>query len=196
MQLQLQLLSMCTIMMHIQTSKTLYKQPLHRPKFLSEQCGEHGNPDLSGVLTTLHGDKEELSSQSVSSCVDGPLVSSCLDMKERCRQYKSGVYEIGTNANNVNFIYCAFENTYCNVIGPWVKLASWTISECGSSFPSGLQQFVNGTVPTCGIQEGTSSSCQSLPLSSSPVTYTQVCGKMRGYQKDPLMLFGSSRFKY
>ena len=110
-------------------------------------------------------------------------MSSCSEVKEKCPYCKSGVYEIAPDLNNVKFVYCAFENsTYCNVTGPWVKLASWNISEAGSSCPSGLQLFVNGTVSACGIQEGTSA-CQSLPLFSSPVPYTQVCGRMRGYQK-------------
>ena len=217
---------------------------------LSEQCGEHGSPDLSGVLTTLtemivnnktpsslpkscmeikesspvipsgyytisngsgvvaycnmddlsscpaleqtlSGIKKDVDSLfthidniSVSLCIDSSLVSSCLDVKQRCPQCKNGVYEIGTDSNNVKFAYCALENsTYCNVTGPWVKLASWNISEAGSFCPSGLQLFADGTVSSCGIQNETSPSCQSLPLFSSPVPYTQVCGRMRGYQK-------------
>ena len=86
-------------------------------------------------------------------------------------------------SNSVNFVYCELENsTYCNVTGPWVKLASWNIAESDSSCPSGLQLFVNGTVSACGIQVGASPTCQPLPLFSSPVPYTQVCGRMRGYQ--------------
>ena len=211
---------------------------------LSEQCGEHSNPELSGVLTTLtemivnnkspsslpkscmeikesspvspsgyytisNGSSESAvvvycNMDDLSSCpaleqtlsgikkdvdslftlINSPLISSCLDVKERCPQCKSGVYEIGTDSKNMSFIYCALENsTYCNVTGPWVKLASWNLSESGSSCPSGLQLFVNGTVSACGIQEGVSSVCPSLPLFSSPVSYTQVCGRMRGYQK-------------
>ena len=236
--------------------------PVKRSPSLSEQCGEHGNPDLSGVLTTLtkivvnnkatsslpkscmeikesspvspsgyytisngSGEsgvvvycdmddlfscpaleqtlsriKEDVDSLfthidniSLSSCIDGlSLVSSCLGVKERCPQCKSGVYEIGTHPKNVTFVYCALENsTYCNVTGPWVKLASWNISESGSSCPNGLQLFVNGTVSACGIQEGTSGG-HSLPFLSSPVQYTQVCGRMMGYQKGSTDAFQGS----
>ena len=148
------------------------------------------NNDSLALEQTLNEIKEDvdslfthIDSSSVSSCIGGPLASSCLDLKERCPHCKSGVYEIAPNSNNVNFVDCAFENTYCNITGPWVKLASWNISETGSSCPSGLQLFVNETVSACGIQEGASPTCQSLPLFSSPVPYTQVCGRMRGYQK-------------
>ena len=111
-------------------------------------------------------------------------MSSCSEVKERCPYCKNGVYEIAPDLNNVNFVYRAFENsTYCNVTGPGVKLASWNISEGGLFCPSGLQLFVNGTVSAFGIQERAASTCQSLPLFSSPVPYTQVCGRMRGYQK-------------
>ena len=108
---------------------------------------------------------------------------------------KNGVYEIhaGTDSNNVKFAYCALENIYCNVTGPWVKLASWNISEAGSSCPSGLQLFVNEMDSACGIQNATSPTCQSLPLFSSPVSYTQVCGRMRGYQKGSTDAFGGGR---
>ena len=94
-------------------------------------------------------------------------------MKEKCPHCESGAYEIFLGVDNVKFVYCKFEiSTYCNVAGPWVKLASWNISEAGSSCPSGLQLFVNGTVSACGIQEGSSPGCRLLPLFSSPVTYT------------------------
>ena len=83
-----------------------------------------------------------------------------------------GVHGIGIDTNNENFIHCEFENMYCNVTGPWVKLASWNISEAGSSCPCGLQLFVNGTISSHGIQEGTSPTYQSLPPFSSPVSYT------------------------
>ena len=97
---------------------------------------------------------------------------------------QKGVYEIGADANNVKIVFCELEDsTYCNVTGQWVKLASWNISEPGSSCPGGLQLFVNGTVSACGIQEKTPPSCRSLPLFSSSVPYTQVCGRTRGYQK-------------
>ena len=138
--------------------------------------------DSLALEQTLSEIQEDV--DSLFTHIDSPLVSSCLDVKERCPECESGVYEIGTDANNVNFVYCALENsTYCSVTGPWVKLASWNISETGSSCPSGLELFVNGTVSACGIQEGTPASCLSLPLFSSPVQYTQVCGRVRGYQK-------------
>ena len=35
----------------------------------------------------------------------------------------------------------------------------------------------------CEIRERTSPTCQTFPLFSSFVSYTQVCGRLRGYQK-------------
>ena len=146
---------------------------------------------LSGIKKDVDSLFTHIDSISGGSCIHSSLVRSCLDVKERCPQCKNGVYGIGTVSNSVKFVYCELENsTYCNVTGPWVKLASWNISEPGSSCPSGLQLFVNGTVSACGIQEGTFLTCQSLPLFSSPVPYTQVCGRMRGYQKGTPDAFG------
>ena len=94
---------------------------------------------------------------------------------ERCPQCKIrvGVHEIGTDAKNENFIHSVFENMYYNVTGPWVKLASWIISESHSSCSSGLQLFAHGTITACwgGIQEHASPTCHTFPLLSSPVSY-------------------------
>ena len=72
----------------------------------------------------------------------------------------------------------------CDIVTePGVNLALWNISKAGSSCPSGLKLFFNGAASAHGIQVGTSGSCQLLPLFSSSVLYTQVCGRVRGYQK-------------
>ena len=138
---------------------------------------------LSGIKDDVDSLFTHIDNTSASLCLDGPLASSCLDVKKRCPQFGSGVYEISTGTNNSNFVYCTFESTYCDVTGPWVKLTSWDIAESGTSCPNGLQLFVNGTVSACGLPDGTPVSCQSFPLLSSPVQYTQVCGRMIGYQK-------------
>ena len=238
------------VVQYVMTEANIF--PVKWSPSLLEQCGEHGNPDLSGVLATLtemivnnktpsslpkscietkesspvspsvyytisngsgvvvYCNMDDLSScstleQTLSGIkkdvdflfthIDSLLVSSCSEVKEKCPYCKKGVYEIAPAPNTAKFVYCVFENSlYCNVTGPWVKLASWNISEAGSSCPSGLQLFVNGTVSACGIKEGTSA-CKSLPLLSSPVPYTQVCGRMRGYQKgttDAFRAFKSS----
>ena len=140
---------------------------------------------------TLSGIRKDV--DSLFAHIDSPLLSSsCSEVKERCPQCKSGVYEIVLDPNNVNFVYCTLENsTYCNVTGPWTKLASWDIAELGSNCSSELQLFVNGTVYACGIPEGSiSHGCLSLPRFLSPVPYTMVCGKMRGYQKGSDDSFG------
>ena len=121
---------------------------------------------------------------SLFTDINSPLPNSCSEVKERCPQCKSGVYQIALDPNNVSFVYCTLENsTYCNITGPWTKLTSWKLSTIDLRCPSGLQLFVNETVYACGIPEGSSSGCHSLPLFSSPVPYTMVCGKMKGYQK-------------
>ena len=150
-------------------------------------------PALEQTLSGIRKDVESLFTQidntSVSSCTGGPFVSSSSAVQKKCPDCKNGFYENAPDQNNAKFVYCIFENsTYCNVTGPWVKLASWSISEAGSSCSGGLQLFVNGTVSP-GIQKGTAPTCQSLPLFSPPVPYTQACGRMRGYQKGSVNAF-------
>ena len=73
---------------------------------------------------------------SLFTRIDSPIPSSCSEVKAKCPDCKSGVYEIAPDHNNVKYVYCVFENsTYCNVPGPWVKLASWNISQ---SCPGGM----------------------------------------------------------
>ena len=130
---------------------------------------------LSGIMKDV---------DSLITHIDGPLMSSCSEVKEKCPQdhcQKGFMNLLLTWTMWSLFTVHLRTAPIAMSLVHWVKVASWNISESGSSFPSGLQLFLNGKVSACGIQVGRPASCQSFPLFSSPVPYTQVCGTMSGY---------------
>ena len=69
---------------------------------LSEQCGEHGNPDLSGVLTTL-------TEMIVNNKAPSSLPKSCMEIKESSPVSPSGYYTISNGSGESGVV------VYCNM---------------------------------------------------------------------------------
>ena len=69
---------------------------------LSEQCGEHGHTDLSGVLTTL-------TEMIVNNKAPSFLPKSCMEIKESSPVSPSGYYTISNGSSESGVV------VYCNM---------------------------------------------------------------------------------
>ena len=77
-----------TVVMLVQWVMTEAKfSPVQWSPALSEQCGEYGSPDLSGVLTTL-------TEMIVNNKAPSSLSKSCMEIKESSPVSPSGYYII------------------------------------------------------------------------------------------------------
>ena len=61
-----------------------------------------------------------------------------------------------------------------------MRVAHVNMSKSGASCPQGLTQKILSNLTLCG-QNG-NSGCQSTTFSSLSISYSQVCGQLRGYQ--------------
>ena len=78
--------------------------------------------------------------------------SSCADLHEAYLIFKSGYYNIIlTNGSNVT-VYCDMEGINCDEEGRWTRVAYLTMTEPGTTCPSGLTQteYINITHDVCG----------------------------------------------
>ena len=79
-------------------------------------------------------------------------------------------------------------NTYCNMEelcgsgGGWTRLGYLDMSDSTVNCPSGFRLYQSGSVRACGRPVTSSGSCVSVEFPSNGMSYSQVCGRVTGYQ--------------
>ena len=109
--------------------------------------------------------------------------SSCADIYKANPDVKSGYYTL-TNGSIVT-VYCDMEGINCGEQKGWTRVAYLNMTEPGTTCPSGLAQtgYNNLDHHVCGRSTASSrGSCNSTFFSTYSINYTNVCGRVRGYQ--------------
>ena len=127
------------------------------------------------VNDILNVAEELLSIQNGSFIFSSHLPISCRDIKENHPTSPSGYYILNGKAT-----YCHMEEL-CDTEGAWTRLGQFDMSDSTVSCPSGFKLYKAGGVRACGRPNG-GASCLSIKLPSNGISYSQVCGKVVGYQ--------------
>ncbi len=69
----------------------------------------------------------------------------------------------------------------CNSTGGWTRLANLDMSDSTVDCPTGFTLVEGGGVRACG-RPGNVGSCESIKFPSKGISYSQVCGRVVGYQ--------------
>ena len=123
-------------------------------------------------LIMLHNDS---SSSSFS-----PIPTSCQEIKNKQPNSPSGVYLLATN-DGTKYTYCNMEEL-CGSGGGWTRLAYLDMSDATVNCPSGFRLYQSGGVRACGRATSSVGSCVSVQFPSNGISYSQVCGRVVGYQ--------------
>ena len=70
----------------------------------------------------------------------------------------------------------------CGSGGGWTRLAYLDMSDSTKNCPSGFRLYQSGYHRACGRPVTSSGSCVSVQFSSDGIRYSQVCGRVTGYQ--------------
>ena len=109
-----------------------------------------------------------------------PILTSCEAIHKKWPNKPSGYYRIADSNKTVRTVYCNMENL-CNLEGGWMRIANLNMTQA-TSCPTGFRLYANGGVRACGRPVTSSGSCVGKIFSSSGIEYSQVCGKVIGYQ--------------
>ena len=109
-----------------------------------------------------------------------PLPTSCQDIKNKHPNTPSGIYLIVTPDGETQHVYCHMEEL-CSSGGGWTRIAYLDMSDSTEVCPPGFRLYQSEGVRACGRQ-GLSASCQSVKFPSKGINYSQVCGRVVGYQ--------------
>ena len=105
------------------------------------------------------------------------LLTSCKEMKERQPLNPSGVYLL-SNTSSTYTAYCNMEEL-CSSNGGWTRLAYLDMTDATQNCPSGFRLYQSGGVRACGKLSG---GCISVQFPSNGISYSQICGRVTGYQ--------------
>ena len=110
------------------------------------------------------------------------LAQSCEDIKNRPFYSPSGIYLLKNPNNGSTYnAYCNMEEL-CGSGGGWTRLAYLNMSDATQNCPSGFRLYQSGGVRACGRPVTNSGSCVSVQFPSNGISYSQVCGRVVGYQ--------------
>ena len=116
--------------------------------------------------------------ETPSSCFTD--LFSCSDVLSKFPSATSGYYNIElTNGSTVS-VYCDMEGVNCDGEGGWMRVAYLNMTDSTEDCPQGFNLYEENDIRACGRQ---SSGCQSVKFPSYSISYSQVCGRVTGYQK-------------
>ena len=119
--------------------------------------------------------------ETPSSCSTALFSSSCSDILTKySSDVITGYYNIQLTNGTVVSVYCDMEGVNCDGEGGWMRVAYLDMSDPTEQCPAGFRLFEENGIRACGKY---SSGCQSVQFSSHSISYSQVCGRVTGYQK-------------
>ena len=101
---------------------------------------------------------------------------SCQDILTKFPDTPSGYYSL---KNSKEKVYCDMERVHCGSKG-WTRVAHVDMSSHKQSCP-GNWTLINNPIRTCGSTP--EAGCASAVFSTHGISYSQVCGRVTGYQK-------------
>ena len=110
-----------------------------------------------------------------------PLPTSCQEIKNKQPNSPSGVYLLVTANNGTKYVYCNMDEL-CGSGGGWMRLAYLDMTDSTKNCSSGFKLYQSGGVRACGRPTSSGGSCTSVQFPSNGTSYSQVCGRVVGYQ--------------
>ena len=142
---------------------------------VTTKCGQCSSQLNGQLMETLRQVQLQLKSNSPSN-------RSCQEILYCFPSAPSGYYQIHAPNGSLVQVYCDMEGTNCGGEGGWMRVAYVNMSQSGTTCPQGLTQKVLSGLTLCGRSNTNFGSCQSTLFSSLGLSYSRVCGQLRGYQ--------------
>ena len=137
---------------------------------------------LDKLTTDMTAIKHILNITDSTSYPSSSLLHSCEEIKANWPDSPSDYYIIADSNGHARHVYCHMEEL-CDSKGGWMRVAYLNMSDSTEECPPGFRLYdVNG-VRACGRpQSSPAGYCQSVKFPSYSISYSQVCGRVTGYQ--------------
>ena len=141
--------------------------------------------NISAVHYLLKGIKciEKLleRTQHYSVLSPAPLPTSCNEIKQWHPRSRSGFYEMLLPSHTKGIVYCNMDNL-CNSRNGWMKIGHLNMSDALSECPNGFRMYTENKTNVCGRHFSVFGSCNSVFLPTLKIPYSEICGRVYGYQ--------------
>ena len=102
--------------------------------------------------------------------------TSCSDVV-RLGGTTPGYFDITLTNGSIASVFCG-----CDGEDGWTRVAYLNMSDPSQQCPAELRLYNEGGVRACGRQTSSGASCDSVTFSTNGIGYSQVCGRVIGYQ--------------
>ena len=110
-----------------------------------------------------------------------PLLHSCQEIKSKWPSSPSDYYIIADSHGHARHVYCYMEEL-CSSGGGWMRVAYLNMTDSSEKCPDGFRLYSENGVRACGRPVSSGGSCVGITFPSGNIEYSQVCGKVIGYQ--------------
>ena len=141
----------------------------------STECGQSDPLQDDQLMAVINQVRQRLGPPGCNP----PRNRSCHEILHCFPSAPSGYHEIRVPNGSLVQVYCDMEGTNCGGQGGWMRVAYVNMSLSGANCPQGLTQKTMSGLTLCG-QSATG--CQGTLFSALGLSYSQVCGQLRGYQ--------------
>ena len=139
------------------------------------ECGQSDTLQDDQLMEALSKIHQELGPPGCNP----PRNRSCQEILHCFPSAPSGYHEIRVLNGSLVQVYCDMEGTNCGGQGGWMRVAHVNMSQDGASCPQGLTQKVRSQLTLCGLS---AAGCRGTLFSALGLSYSRVCGQLRGYQ--------------
>ena len=136
---------------------------------------------LSSDLNKLSRLLEKHVNMTLKEDPSSPLLSSCDAILSKWPNSPSGYYNLADVNGHTRHVYCHME-TLCGKGGGWRRIASLNMTDPNEKCPTQFRTYSQDGVHACGRPVTDSGSCVGITFPSRDIKYSQVCGKVIGYQ--------------
>ncbi len=128
-----------------------------------------------GTINNILVKVDNVLENQIASVNTSRLISSCQDIKNVYPGSPSGYYHI-----NGQLVYCEM-GELCSSEGGWTRLAYLDMTDSTVACPPGFKIYEVNGVRACGRPDAYGS-CVSIEFPSNGISYSEVCGRVVGYQ--------------
>ena len=129
-----------------------------------------------------------LRKQTIGRSANHPAVS-CAEIHQINVKYPSGYYWLWSSNGSAVYVYCDMTLTCKGVSGGWMQVVKLDMTNNSHQCPPGTRLRTDLPKRLCGIGIN-STGCSSTIYGLNGIEYSQVCGKIIGYQDQTPDAFG------
>ena len=147
---------------------------------------QHQVHTISSTLNYIKADLKQVlnhtgSNENEAEYSPTALLLSCEEIKTKWPDSPSDYYTIADSNGHTRHVYCHMEEL-CGSDEGWMRVAYLNMSDPNEECPEGFRLYEENGVRACGRPSTSYGSCISTTYPSKGISYSQVCGKVIGYQ--------------